>query len=74
MVLGMLMSNCIIVARFLEGTQNSENYVATIEEFCMPIMKLNIAPKIYLVQDNCSIHVFKRSTDFFKTQDFEIIE
>ena len=74
MVWGMLMPNGLIAAKILEGRQNSENYIATIKEFCVPIMHLNIAPKIYLVQDNCSIHVSKRSTDFFKTQDFELIE
>ena len=48
--------------------------ISTIKSFCVPIMKLNIQPKIYLVQDNCSIHVTNQSKEFFEIQDFELIE
>jgi len=74
MVWGMLMPNGLIAVKLLEGKQNAAKYVATIKLFCVPIMNLNIQTKIYLVQDNCSIHVAKQSQEFFKTQNFEVIE
>jgi len=74
MVWGMLMPNGLIAVKTLEGKQNAAKYIATIKSFCVPIMNLNIRPKIYLVQDNCSIHVAKQCKEFFKTQHFQIIE
>ena len=42
--------------------------------FCVPIMNLNLKPKIWLVQDNCTIHVSKLSKEFFETQNFGMIQ
>jgi len=33
-----------------------------------------MAPKIWLVQGNCSIHVAKFAKSYFETQNFEVIE
>ena len=74
MAWGMLMPNGLIALKILEGKQNADKYIDTIKSFCVPIMNLNIQSKIYLVQDNCSIHVAKQSKEFFKTQDFETVQ
>lgn len=74
MVWGMLMPNGLIAVKILVGKQNAAKYITTIKSFCVPIMNLNVQPKIYLVQDNCSIHVAKQSKEFFKNQQFERID
>ena len=60
MVLGMLLPNGLIAVKILEGKQNAAKYITTIKSFCVPIINLNVQPKVYLVQDNCSIHVDKQ--------------
>ena len=70
----MLIPNSLSAVKILERKQNTGKYIATIKSFCVPIMNLNIQPKIYLVQDNCRIHVANQSKEFFKIQDFELID
>ena len=64
----------LIVAKTLEWRQNSAKYLVTMKLLCVPIINLYIESKIYLLHDNCSMHVFGQYMDFFKMQDFELIE
>ena len=64
----------LMPVKILEGRKNSAKYLATMKSFCVPIMNLNVESKIYLVQDNNSMYVSRQSVDFFKEQDFELIE
>lgn len=73
MVWGMLLPNGLIAVKVLEGRQTAVTYVDTIKSFCVPIMKLNIPPQIWLVQDNCSIHVAQFSKDYFETENFNVL-
>jgi len=71
MVWGMLMPSSLIAVKVLSGNETTVTYVDTLKTFYVPIMNLNMAPKIWLVQDNCSIHIAK---SYFETQNFEVIE
>jgi len=74
MVWGMLLPNGLIAIKVLQGIQTAATYVETIKSFCVPIMKLNLEPKIWLVQDNCIIHVAKSTIYYLKTENFELID
>ena len=74
MVWGNLLPNGLIAIKVLQGKQTAATYVETIKFVCVPIMKLNLEPKIWLVQDNCSIHVTKSTMNYFKTENFELID
>ena len=56
------------------GNQNAAKYIELMKTNCVPIMTSNMKPKIHMVQDNCSIHVAKIAKDYFKTQNFNLIE
>jgi len=72
MVRGMLMPSGLIAVKVLSGKQITVKYVHTSKTFCVPIMNLNMALKIWLVQDNYSIYVAKFAKSYFETQNFEV--
>ena len=73
-VWGMLLPNGFIVVKVLQRKQTAATYVEIIKSFCVPIMMLNLEPNIWLVQDNCSIHATKSKMNYFKTENFELID
>ena len=70
----MLIPSGLIGVKVLSGKQTTITYVDTLKIFCVPIMNLYMAPKIWLVQVNCNIHVAKFAKSYFETQNFELIE
>ena len=69
-----LIPSDLIAVKVLSGKQTTVTYVDTLKTVCVPIMNLNVALNIWLVQDNCTIHVAKFTKSNFETKNFEVIE
>ncbi|KAG4235586.1 hypothetical protein PC116_g16284 [Phytophthora cactorum] len=58
----------------LSGRQNSEDYIYTVSEYLLPFAHLNYGTDYIYQQDNVSIHVSKRTTEFFAEQQVEVLD
>ncbi|GMF12663.1 unnamed protein product [Phytophthora lilii] len=58
----------------LTRRQNSDDYVFTVSEFLLPFAHLNYGTDFVYQQDNASIHVAKRTMEFFGEQDIQVLD
>lgn len=73
MIWGMVMPNGLVTIKNIQGSMNSEKYVALLSGFVVPIMNLNMRPKYNYIQDNAPIHVSAKSKKFFEIQPFRTL-
>ena len=58
----------------LVGRQNSEDYIHTVSGSLLPFEHLNHGTDFTYQQGNASIHVSKRSTEFFNEENIELLD
>ncbi|GMF64663.1 unnamed protein product [Phytophthora lilii] len=51
-----------------------DDYVFTVSKFLLPFAHLNYGTDFVYQQDNASIHVFKRTMEFFGEQDIQVLD
>ena len=66
MVWAMIMPNGLLSYEIMIGEQKSSNYIATIRNKALPIIRLNIKDDFVFQQDNSPIHVSRETLNFFK--------
>lgn len=71
---GMVLPNGLIYLRKMDGYVNSQKYMFLLENYAVPIMKLNMEPGFHFVQDNCPCHVSKITKQFLSAQDFDLLD
>lgn len=71
---GMVMPNGLIWLKLLNGKQNAQKYVHLMENYAVPIMKLNYINNFYFVQDNAAIHTAKIVKDYFEKIELSSLE
>nr|CCA19285.1 protein T04A11.11 putative [Albugo laibachii Nc14] len=63
-------SNLVVLVK----RQNSEDYIHTVSENLLPFAHINHGTDFNNQQDNASIHVSKRSIDFFNEEHIEFLD
>ena len=66
--------NGLIYVKELIGRQTSSTYQELLENYCLPLIKLNVGKACNLVQDNCPIHVSKQMKKYFKLTDLNVLD
>lgn len=74
MYFGMIMPNGLVVLKKVDGKLNSDKYINLLQTYIVPILKLNMGPNFYFIQDNASIHVSKKTKEFMMNQNFQLLE
>ena len=59
---------------FLEGKQNSEKYVSTLENYLGPFLDELGGDELTFQQDNASIHQSRYTKAWFADQNFSVID
>ena len=58
----------------LKGTQRSENYIETLEDYLLPFFDRFPKEKFIFQQDNASVHISKKTKKWFEEQKIEVLE
>lgn len=74
MMWGVLMPNGLIALKQLEGKQDSVKYINLLQTFAVPLLNLNMDINYNFVQDNCPIHVSRKSKQYLQNQRFQVVE
>lgn len=67
MIWGMLLPNCEIHLHEMIGRQNSDKYIKLMTEFAVPTIELSYGQNFIIQQDNCSIHISKKTMQYFSS-------
>ena len=73
MVWGMIFSTGHIFVKTASGRINSDTYIKLMKDTAIPIMRDILPNGFVLQQDNGSIHVSKKSLDFFEGTGIEVL-
>lgn len=74
MVWAMITSNGLCSFKFMKGKQNSDKYISIIKDIVIPIGYLNIGKDFIYQQDNCPIHVSRKTKAFMNTSGIQLLE
>lgn len=73
MVWAMIMPNGLLSYKIMMGKQNSQKYISILENYALPIIRLNYEKDVIFQQDNCPIHVSKETKNFIKNQNIRFL-
>lgn len=71
---GMLLPNGKLVITELHQWSKSEDYIAMLRNFAIPIMELEYGCDFILQQDNAPIHASKQTTDWIRQYEIALLE
>lgn len=74
MVWAMILPNGLLSYSIMKGKQNSDKYIAIIQNKAMKIIQLNYKEKMIFQQDNCPIHMSRSSMKFFQESNIQLLE
>ena len=71
---GMLMPNGLVALKKITENLNSDKYIALLDSYAVPLIKMNSAENWHFIQDNCAVHKSKKTMDFMKTKNIQFLE
>ena len=74
MVWGMIFPTGQIFVKKMTGRVNSEAYIKMLKEYPIPIIRDILGEDFILLQDNCSVHVSKKTSDFLNEHGIETLD
>ena len=74
MVWAMVLPSGFLSYSIMKGNQNSDKYIEIISNRALPIIKLEMGTDFIFQQDNCPIHVSKKSKEYFKKSGIQLLD
>ena len=68
MVYLMVLPNGFFSFHMIKGNFKSFDYIALLDKFAVPVMKVNVESKFYLQEDNCTVHQAKDVKNYLKSK------
>lgn len=70
----MAMPNGLLSFRVIEGTLNSSKYIELIDDYVVPIIKLNYGQNFWFQEDNASVHKSRKVQAFVQEREIRVLK
>lgn len=74
MIWGIITSNGLLSYKVLDGYQNSDKYIETLNTIALPMANLNIGSDFIYQQDNCPCHASKKTKNWLNNEQINFIK
>lgn len=69
----MAMPNGLLSFTVINGTLNSDKYIALLQNYVVPVIKLNYGKDYWFQEDNASVHKSRKVKEFMNEQEIPIL-
>jgi len=70
----MLIPNGLITLLKITGNLTSDKYISLLASYAVPLIKMNTKPNFHFIQDNCSSHKSRKTMEFIKNENVNVLE